>query len=142
MGKGGTIVGTRADYYAACRGKPPEWLGSTAWDGTPETILPHLAPCTKKYYFLKNLKHLLESRDDSTMPNQGWPWPWEDSKTTDYTYMYYNGKIYIRHFDSPVVDTNYRKVYNKQVLKHFADLPSFDCDSPALGARSGYLMRG
>ncbi|MFH1835312.1 MAG: hypothetical protein ABH851_03885 [Methanobacteriota archaeon] len=28
-----------------------------------------------------------------TSPEQGWPWPWEDSGTTDYAYAFEAGKV-------------------------------------------------
>jgi len=31
---------------------------------------------------------LLGDTNHATLPAQGWPWPWEDSRTTDYAYAY------------------------------------------------------
>ncbi len=33
----------------------------------------------------------LAGRNDATLPEQGWPWPWEDSRTTDYAYAWDDG---------------------------------------------------
>ncbi len=36
----------------------------------------------------------LNSRDDGTLPERGWPWPWNDSNTTDYAYTWDNGTVW------------------------------------------------
>lgn len=37
-------------------------------------------------------------RDDVTLPADGWPWPWENSQTTDYAYAFDGGKVYAACF--------------------------------------------
>ncbi len=36
----------------------------------------------------------LGRRDDATKPDEGWPWPWDDSQTTDYAYAFDGGKVW------------------------------------------------
>jgi hypothetical protein len=36
--------------------------------------------------------------NDATRPEDGWPWPWEDSRTTDYAYAFDNGKVWASCF--------------------------------------------
>jgi hypothetical protein len=62
-------MGTRADFYVG-RGESAEWLGSIAWDGYPDGIDPEM----------------------------GWPWPWDDSGTTDYAYAFEDGAVYASSF--------------------------------------------
>lgn len=96
-------MGTRADYYLG-RGKDAKWLCSTAWDGYPVTegkgagIPAKLLDATTEDQFLAELARYCERRDDVTTPDQGWPWPWNDSLTTDYSYAFENGTVYITCF--------------------------------------------
>jgi hypothetical protein len=41
---------------------------------------------------------VIASRSDGTLPEQGWPWPWEDSCTTNYAYAFDDGKIWVSCF--------------------------------------------
>jgi hypothetical protein len=31
---------------------------------------------------------MLKKREDATVPDKGWPWPWKTSHTTDYSYVF------------------------------------------------------
>jgi hypothetical protein len=106
-------MGTRADFYVG-RGKDAEWLGSIAWDGYPSGISltgiekdsfgvethsdfpegQHLFDSTTKEEFASRLAQFFQNRTDVTLPSMGWPWPWEDSHLTDYTYAFDNGVVY------------------------------------------------
>lgn len=33
--------------------------------------------------------------DDATLPEHGWPWPWEDSTLTDFAYTYDGGETLV-----------------------------------------------
>src|SRR5690606_33999204 len=43
--------------------------------------------------FLAALRSYFESRDDVTLPDDGWPWPWDDSTTTDRAYVFDRGRL-------------------------------------------------
>jgi hypothetical protein len=100
-------MGTRADFYIG-RGATAEWLGSIAWDGYPQGIMPHKArraldewpagghlfDATTDAEFRSRLARFFEHREDVTLPANGWPWPWEDSNTTDYAYALDGGVVY------------------------------------------------
>ena len=77
-------MGTRADFYVA---KPEglEWLGSIAWDGYE---IDHVALASTEEQYRQSLEEFFAGRDDVTRPERGWPWPWEDSNTTDYGYVF------------------------------------------------------
>ncbi len=85
-------MGTRADFYVG-RGKDAEWLGSIAWDGDPSTRLPELVAVDEASY-RACVEAILSKEDDATRPAQGWPWPWEDSKTTDCAYAWDAGEVW------------------------------------------------
>lgn len=69
-------MGTRADFYVG-RGETAEWIGSISWDGYRTAVAAFLA-----------------ERDDATLPIELWPWPWENSQTTDYAYAWDDRKVY------------------------------------------------
>jgi hypothetical protein len=102
-------MGTRADFYIG-RGKDAKWVGSIAWDGYPDGIclttdkqmldMPgvfeseefpkrkHLFHSKTEKVFLSRLEQFFKNRKDVTRPESGWPWPWNDSHTTDYAYAF------------------------------------------------------
>lgn len=90
-------MGTRADFYVG-RGAEAEWLGSIAWDGHPGSIFTtgdiDLPPAVDELVWRELVAEYLARREDATLPEQGWPWPWENSRTTDYAYAFEGGDIY------------------------------------------------
>lgn len=87
-------MGTRADFYVG-RGDKAEWLGSVAWDGYPDGFeRDGLLNASTEQQFREAVADELASRLDGTTPEMGWPWPWEDSHTTDYAYAFDSGKVY------------------------------------------------
>lgn len=89
-------MGTRADFYVG-RGLGAEWLGSIAWDGHPDSIDATVIGAGSETEFRSAVADFLASRDDATLPDQGWPWPWSDSRTTDYAYAF-DGKVMASRF--------------------------------------------
>jgi len=87
-------MGTRADFYVG-RGKTAEWVGSIAWDGYPEDKDLHpLFRTTDEASFRAAIADLAKSRDDFTLPKDGWPWAWTDSHTTDFAYAFDGGVVW------------------------------------------------
>lgn len=91
-------MGTRADFYIG-RGKKAEWLGSIAWDGYPQGITtkndePIILAATTEQDYRQQLTNFFSERDDVTLPTDGWPWPWDDSQTTDYAYAFDEGRVW------------------------------------------------
>lgn len=88
-------MGTRADFYIG-KGQEAEWLGSVAWDGyeweDPESDLMKAKTADE---FRTAVLAIQSERDDFTTPADGWPWPWDDSNTTDYAYVFHNGSVEI-----------------------------------------------
>jgi hypothetical protein len=80
-------MGTRADFYVA-KADQLEWLGSIAWDGY---CIDHVALASTEEQFRQSLEEFFATRDDVTRPEQGWPWPWDTSDTTDYGYVFIEG---------------------------------------------------
>lgn len=92
-------MGTRADFYVG-RGVDAEWLGSIAWDGYPDALPEVIKAATDELDFRALVEGFLAAREDSTTPATGWPWPWEDSGTTDYAYAYDDGSVHASCFGS------------------------------------------
>lgn len=88
-------MGTRADFYIK-KAEQPElvWLGSIAWDGYPDGIEePNVLEAKTEGEYLKLLTEFFSKRKDLTLPERGWPWPWDNSKTTDYAYCFHDGTV-------------------------------------------------
>jgi hypothetical protein len=89
-------MGTRADFYMG-RGIEARWLGSVAFDGYPGSRLRKVVTSpTEAEFELRVAERTAEN--DGTRPEQGWPWPWEDSRTTDFAYAFDDGKVFIANF--------------------------------------------
>lgn len=96
-------MGTRADFYVG-RGVEAEWLGSIAWDGypggvfgsDPDSDLPQ--DISEEEHWRAAVSEWLSRRSDATTPEMGWPWPWEDSRTTDYAYAFDEGEVWFSCF--------------------------------------------
>src|SRR5258708_6288653 len=88
-------MGTRADFYVG-RGPEAEWLGSIAWDGNPGSIGSDgsIVLAATEADYRRQGAAFPASRDDATLPEQGWPWPWDDSRTTDYAYAFDGGMVW------------------------------------------------
>ncbi len=90
-------MGTRADFYIG-RGESAEWLGSIAFDGYPDGVPEPLLGCASEKEFRDAVQTVASENDHFTRPEQGWPWPWEDSGTTDYSYAYDDARVYVTCF--------------------------------------------
>lgn len=86
-------MGTRADFYVG-RGAGAEWLGSIAWDGHPDSMPEAITSATTPDGYRGAVAQFLATRDDATAPESGWPWPWDDSRTTDYAYALDGDKVW------------------------------------------------
>jgi hypothetical protein len=86
-------MGTRADFYVG-RGENAEWLGSIAMDGYPDGNPCDIIKAETEAGYRKLVAELSESCRHFTKPEQGWPWPWDDGKLTDYSYAFDEGHVW------------------------------------------------
>lgn len=99
-------MGTRGDFYIG-RGKDAEWLGSTAWDSYPggldeeSDVSRTMLRATTEEQFREGVAKMAKVRDDFTPASNGWPWPWDDSATTDYAFAFEDGKVFASGFGRP-----------------------------------------
>jgi hypothetical protein len=78
-------MGTRADFYIDNRGDMT-WLASMFKDAHPWNIPLVILAQVNPTMFTEQLFDWLE---ESSINHQDtkWPWPWEDSRLTDYSYI-------------------------------------------------------
>lgn len=102
-------MGTRADFYIKEKEKTI-FLGSTLWDGYPNGIIEDY-----KILSIKNDKDFKSKISKMIVEKEGnlgkWCFPWDDSKTTDYTYIFNceDNKIYASCYGSkPILLENYK----------------------------------
>jgi hypothetical protein len=95
-------MGTRVDFYS-----DREWLGSLAFDGyrIHEMKEQHTSRSedSRLCWLIKTamsdaayrqaVAGLLKINDDGTVPSDGWPWPWDDSCTTDRAVVFTDGTV-------------------------------------------------
>lgn len=91
-------MGTSADFYVG-RGANAEWLGSIAWDGYPEGNPSdnYLFQSKNEEEFRKEVEQVIKENDGIKV-EEGWPWPWEDSRKTDYSYAWDENKVWASCF--------------------------------------------
>jgi len=78
-------MGTRADFYT--KGKDGmKWIGSVMQDGQPWNIKLEILIQNNRIMFEEFVKTFLIMRVYSERKN--WPWPWQDSLMTDYSYIF------------------------------------------------------
>lgn len=134
-------MGTRADFYVG-RGLSAEWLGSTAWDGYPSGYDTKLFKYKTVSGWRTAVTKMLAARKDGTTPDKGWPWPWEDSQTTDYAYAFEGGKVWGSCFGGPWFDPlkpepEYEELEDSKKVP-FPNMKSRQ--KVTLGERSGVLV--
>lgn len=92
-------MGTRADYYIGNDPSTMEWIGSIAYDGYTLHDDPQdeedaaIASATTEEEFLYAVGKMLALCNHAVFPEQGWPWPWKDSRGTDYTYCFVGREV-------------------------------------------------
>ena len=90
-------MGTRADFYVG-KGESAEWIGSIAWDGYPDGIDRHVFAVVIEAQYREAITEFFTTCDSATLPDKGWPWPWTDSRTTDYAYAFDDGRVWASCF--------------------------------------------
>jgi hypothetical protein len=136
-------MGTRADFYVG-RGKNAEWIGSIAWDGHPDSHAKVLWRVNKESVFRSRVAKILGDKEGGpTKPEQGWPWPWEDSNTTDYAYAFDDGRVWGTCFGQgwwPIEKEPAESDDTAQV--EFPDMTSRKKMAPPGSNRSGIMVIG
>lgn len=130
-------MGTRADFYIG-NGLKAKWLGSIAWDGYPKGIPNSIKSVTDKEIYREVVADFLKDREDATLPEMGWPWPWEDSSTTDYAYSLKNGKVSASYFGGQWFDPSKKQPERKTGYVKFPNMRAIQ--KVDYGKRSGLII--
>lgn len=130
-------MGTRGDFYVG-RGETAEWLGSIAWDAYPPAMRVAILGATTEDEYRQAVGVMLAERDDATFPENGWPWPWDDSSTTDYAYSFHDGKVMASCFGSEWFDPTSDEEPPRGNSVAFPNMAARKAIT--LGARSGFLV--
>jgi hypothetical protein len=145
-------MGTRADFYVG-KGKSAEWIGSIAWDGYRDGIPAQILQCQSEEAFRHSVAAFLAEREDRTLPEQGWPWPWETSATTDCSYWFFDGRCwdaqgrpdrYVHADEESTQDDDsglYRKWLEGHEMIEFPDMSGMK-QREKFGAHSGIMVIG
>lgn len=91
-------MGTRADFYVGVN-KDAEWLGSIGWDGYPSGIPDSVKKASTEDDFRAAVAAFI-AEERGTTPDMGWPWPWDNSGTTDYAYGFVDKGVMANSFGS------------------------------------------
>jgi len=92
-------MANKADFYVG-RGPDAEWLGSVGWDGLPDGIPPAIRSATTEDDYRAEVAQFLDRRGDAVLPEQGWPWTWDDSSGTNYAYAMDKGRVWASCYGS------------------------------------------
>lgn len=131
-------MGTRADFYVG-RGKDAKWLGSVGLDGYPSGIDANVLAARSEVDFVAAVSAALSSDRSATLPEQGWPWPWNDSLTTDYAYAFDDGKVWASYFGHGWFDPLQEEPeHDENKTAVFPDMSAIK--SVTFGPRSGLIV--
>jgi hypothetical protein len=89
-------MGTRADFYVG-KGAGAEWIGSITYDGDPDGSPGCCLGAKSEAEWRERVAAMLADLKPNvrTCPSEGWPWPWDDSRMTDYAYTFDQGQAWI-----------------------------------------------
>ncbi len=92
-------MGSKADFYIG-RGPEAEWLGSIGWDGLPAGLPSGLLATATEDAFRSEVAAMLLARPDGVPPEKGWPWTWDTSLGTSYSYAFDRERVWACCFGS------------------------------------------
>jgi hypothetical protein len=138
-------MGTRADFYIR-KNNEMEWLGSIAWGGYPRGIEKDVLESTKENQYKERVQSFLKSEKSSTLPEHGWPWPWNNSLTTDYSYIFDSGKVWAscfgyKLFDPLKEETEEEEDSEEKMQNYFPDMSAIK-NVQLGGHKSGIIIIG
>lgn len=99
-------MGTRADFYVMDHDGSLEWIGSVSQDGG--SIPTEILIAGNQIMYEEAVTDYIKSKGIRGIEKglEGWPWPWADSRMTDYAYIFNvcKDKVWMCYFGSRLVD--------------------------------------
>ena len=143
-------MGTRADFYVGI-GPNAEWIGSISYDGYPDGKPSGVLMATTEKMFRVKARRVFADPDAlSTLPSEGWPWPWDDSRTTDFAYAWVasKNKVMLSRFG---LQWESLSGYNRRMaadgpdrarltVREVKDMSKLRMDAAGVMAKSGLLI--
>lgn len=93
-------MGTRGDFYLGS-----EWLGSVGCDGGPDGLEQYGFDFDVQANLVQAAEEVFRERvtafvaaQNGIPADRGWPWPWDNSATSDYAYAYFDGAVWSSSF--------------------------------------------
>ncbi len=89
-------MGTRAAFFVGnpCDLENREFIGAFHWDGYPHAIFDDIGGHTDEASFREALTKHVDTRDDWSPADSGFPYPWKDDLfLTDYVYAFFDGAL-------------------------------------------------
>ena len=111
-------------------------------DGYPSGMPDDLLRATTEDEFCLALSVEATKRDDFTSPEMGWPWPWENSHTTDYAYALDEGKVWASCFGHSWFDPLEDKPEDDEKGKTTVFPNMTGCSATPGSKRSGIIVIG
>jgi hypothetical protein len=145
-------MGTRADFYVG-----QEWIGSLAFDGyrVHEMVEKNagrdadsracwaIKIATSEADYRDAVKTLMDLNNDASVPANGWPWPWEDSRTSDRAYIFDGTKTVAYAWGKQIVAGSEDDEDAPDGPEPDAGWPNMkDKQNVTLGQRSGVMILG
>lgn len=96
-------MGTRADFYKCMNPRNEDWIGSIAYDGYPsgrDLIESNIFSSKTLNEYLRNVVRFLNSEETASLRKDGWPWAWQTSRNTDYSYCFHDGFVWVSNWAS------------------------------------------
>lgn len=101
-------MGTKADFYFMDHDGSLEWFGSVNQNGGYNQIPVEILLASNKIIFEELVSDMIATLSNAALKynGDGWPHLWEDSRITDYTYIFHEctGKVYVSHFGGRLMD--------------------------------------
>ena len=132
-------MGTRCDFYVG-RGEQAEWLGSYPFDGYPDGVNDSILDATDEAAYRAAVAEKMKDAR-ATTPDMGWPWPWNDSRTTDYAYAFEDSKVHCSRFGCEWFDPRKEPKETAEEDEKKAVFPNMEAvKNVTLGSRSGLIV--
>jgi hypothetical protein len=101
-------MGTKADFYFMDHDGSLEWFGSVNQNGRYNQLPVEILLASNKIIFEELVSDMIAVQANGSLKynGDGWPYLWEDSRMTDYTYIFHEctGKVYASNFGQRLFD--------------------------------------